>query len=274
VKPLALTSIAVLSVCLIGFLDHRTGHEISLSIFFLIPISLIVISVNFWAGVLTAVISSIIWYYNDITTGIKTSHWLIPVWNAVMRMGYFILHSFFLSRYMSQIRLNRKLACTDPLTGAFNSRYLKEKINEFSEGTNKKPRHLSVIFFDMDNFKQVNDERGHAEGDQLLITFVRIAQQHIPESGFLARIGGDEFALILDGKDSTKTREIVAMIMHEAAASFAHHAWPASLSAGAVTGSTKTGYAKLSQLADHLLYRAKKAGKNHAVYDELPEPLP
>lgn len=261
-----------MSVLLIGFLDHQTGHEISLSIFFLIPISLIVISVNFWAGVLTAVISSFIWYYNDVTTGSKASHWLIPVWNAVMRMGYFILHSFFLSRYISQISLNRKLARTDPLTGAFNSRYLNEKINGLGEETNKKPRHLSVIFFDMDNFKKVNDEHGHAEGDRLLVTFVRIAQRHIPETGFLARIGGDEFALILDGKDFAATREIVGKVTRDAVEAFAHHAWPASLSAGAVTGSAKTGYAKLSRHADRLLYRAKKAGKNQAVCQELPDP--
>lgn len=273
-KPLALTSIAVLSVLLIGFLDHLTGHEISLSIFFLIPISLIVISVNFWAGAFTAVVSSVIWYYNDVTTGIKASHWLVPVWNAVMRMGYFILHSFFLSRYIMQIQLNRKLACTDPLTGAYNSRYLNEKMNELKKQNNKKQHNLSVIFFDMDNFKQVNDEKGHAEGDQLLITFVRIVQRYIPESGFLARIGGDEFALILDGKNFAETREIVAKIMHEATAAFAFHAWPASLSSGCVTGPMRTGYAKLSQLADHLLYQAKKAGKNQAVYDELPDPTP
>lgn len=269
-KPLALTCIAVLSVFFIGFLDHQIGHEISLSIFFLIPISLIVIYANFWSGVLTAAISSAIWYYNDVTTGLKASHWLVPVWNAVMRMGYFTLHSIFLSRYIRQIRLNRKLACTDPLTGAFNSRYLNEKIGLLREAAAKRTGKLSVVFFDMDDFKRVNDEQGHAEGDRLLITFVQIVQQHIPQTGFLARIGGDEFALILADADFAGTQRVVGKILETTAATWSQQAWPASLSAGAVNGSAQTSYAEFARLADQLLYRAKQAGKNQAAYHELP----
>lgn len=98
-----------------------------------------------------------------------------------------------------------KLAAHDPLTGLFNRRELERQLQESIDGQGTRFSHL--LYLDLDQFKQVNDLCGHSAGDQLLRQLASSMQAQLPASALLARIGGDEFAILLRATDSNEAIE-------------------------------------------------------------------
>src|ERR1700728_4572714 len=97
---------------------------------------------------------------------------------------------------------NRILSITDALTGAFNRRYLMEQLPREVERCRRYANPLSVIMCDIDHFKQVNDVRGHASGDEVLQQFAARIQKSIrTQCDWLARLGGEEFLIVLPETD-------------------------------------------------------------------------
>src|SRR5271168_2491184 len=93
---------------------------------------------------------------------------------------------------------NRVLSITDALTGSFNRRYLMEQLPREVERCRRYAYPLSVLMCDLDHFKQINDQRGHAAGDDVLQQFAARAQKSIrPYSDWIARYGGEEFLIVL-----------------------------------------------------------------------------
>jgi two-component system cell cycle response regulator len=92
---------------------------------------------------------------------------------------------------------NRRLSITDPVTGAYNRRYLMEQLPREIERAARYGRQLSVIMCDVDHFKQINDTHGHLVGDEVLKEFVRRLQAGVRTSDWVARYGGEEFVIVL-----------------------------------------------------------------------------
>jgi two-component system cell cycle response regulator len=92
---------------------------------------------------------------------------------------------------------NRRLSITDPVTGAYNRRYLMEQLPREIERAARYGRQLSVIMCDVDHFKQINDTHGHLVGDEVLKEFVPRLQSGVRVSDWVARYGGEEFVIVL-----------------------------------------------------------------------------
>lgn len=92
---------------------------------------------------------------------------------------------------------NRRLSITDPLTGAFNRRYLMEQLPREIERAARYGRHLSTIMCDVDHFKRINDTQGHLVGDEVLKWFLAQLQHAVRSADWVARYGGEEFLIIL-----------------------------------------------------------------------------
>jgi len=92
---------------------------------------------------------------------------------------------------------NRRLSITDPLTGAFNRRYLMEQLPREIDRAARYGRQLSVIMCDVDHFKRINDTHGHLAGDEVLKWFVKHLQNNVRASDWVARYGGEEFVIVL-----------------------------------------------------------------------------
>ena len=95
----------------------------------------------------------------------------------------------------NDILLNRSL--TDNLTGLYNMRYLEEHAEIELERSRRKSDHISLMFIDLNNFKRINDTKGHSEGDKVLIELAEIIRQNTRKSDICARYGGDEFVIFL-----------------------------------------------------------------------------
>jgi two-component system cell cycle response regulator len=177
---------------------------------------------------------------------------------------------------------NRVLSVTDALTGAFNRRYLMEQLPRELERCRRYGTPLSVIMCDVDYFKQVNDVNGHAAGDDVLQQFATRIQKSIRStSDWLARLGGEEFLIVLPETDyegsvlvAEKIRDIVS------GSSFMTRGGDVQVTASFGSASTELHGPDLTlkvetllRTADECLYRSKQAGRNRTTAIEIPAPV-
>jgi diguanylate cyclase (GGDEF)-like protein len=100
---------------------------------------------------------------------------------------------------------NRQIAFTDPLSGLPNRRALLARLESVSEQSGLGPDSLAIAFIDLDGFKVINDVHGHQFGDDLITRVGHILESVRPLHGMLVRMGGDEFALLIEGPDAAAT---------------------------------------------------------------------
>jgi diguanylate cyclase (GGDEF)-like protein len=110
---------------------------------------------------------------------------------------------FAIERRHTQSELIR-MAKTDALTGAANRIALYEYVDQARIRAQRHEREFAVLVIDLDRFKQLNDQYGHAYGDAVLINVVNTLKISVRESDLVARIGGDEFVVVLDDVGSTE----------------------------------------------------------------------
>jgi diguanylate cyclase (GGDEF)-like protein len=161
-----------------------------------------------------------------------------------------------------RVALNR-LATTDFLTRLFNRRYFNQTVSRQLQNRRQQDQH-SLVVFDIDLFKQINDQYGHATGDKVLQTIAQRCQQHIRKQDILARMGGEEFALFLPGCDLAHAKHIAELCRSSIAATPVQlDKLQVKVSASfGVASSSSADFDKLLQQADTALYRAKAAGRN------------
>jgi diguanylate cyclase (GGDEF)-like protein len=178
---------------------------------------------------------------------------------------------------------NRILSITDPLTGAFNRRYLLEQLPREVERCRRYANPLSVIMCDIDHFKQVNDARGHASGDEVLQQFAARIQKWIRnQSDWLARLGGEEFLIVLPEtgyEGAVCAAEKIRSIVVESP--FMTRVGNLGVTSSFGVASTESQGPDLSfkvetlmKTADECLYRSKQAGRNRTTAVEIPAAAP
>ncbi len=157
----------------------------------------------------------------------------------------------------------RQMAIRDALTGAYNRLYLMTYMAEIFANN---PKMVSVLIFDMDHFKQINDKFGHLSGDMVLKTTANLIQKMLP-SGVLARYGGEEFVIVLPDVNEKEAFQFANSIRQIVG----HHQFLISggdsisvtLSIGVANYPlVSDSYEGVLQLADEALYEAKNTGRN------------
>ncbi|GAB3946465.1 hypothetical protein GCM10027614_40050 [Micromonospora vulcania] len=162
----------------------------------------------------------------------------------------------------------QRLSLTDPLTGLWNYRYLRESIRREVERASRFGRMLSVLALDLDRFKDVNDTYGHAAGDTVLAEFARRVRGEIREVDLAFRQGGEEFVLLLpetDARGAAIVAERLGAAVRETAVALGAYAGPVvvtvSVGIAVYPDHGSTGRAVLGA-ADDALYAAKAAGRD------------
>lgn len=172
--------------------------------------------------------------------------------------------------YINKIERNEKhlhaLSATDSLTGLNNRRSVREYVTEKIEA--EEP--FCLLFFDLDNFKNINDTMGHACGDAILCETTRRWTELADEHVYLGRTGGDEFAMIISGKTDSEIREFAEKCLFELTSKKIHTEkceYYASCSAGAAEyPKDGTDCESLFRFADTAMYKAKSSGKNRICF--------
>ena len=167
-----------------------------------------------------------------------------------------------------------KSAIKDELTGVYNRKFFEKRVVEEMEIADRANEHISLIIFDLDRFKLVNDNFGHQFGDEVLKRTTQIAGDLIRKTDFLNRVGGEEFAIILPNTNKAQA-VFVAEKVRKALEDNKH------FKVGQVTGSFGVAERMKAESlrswykrADNALYQAKNTGRNRVVdSDKIDIPL-
>jgi diguanylate cyclase (GGDEF)-like protein len=159
----------------------------------------------------------------------------------------------------------RALSIRDGLTGAFNRRYLDERLAEAFALATRQGQPLSVMICDVDDFKRINDTFSHAVGDEVLRAISGILRGNVRQSDVVARFGGEEFVVLFPcaaleqavAASETLCRRVMEHPWHAV-----HPRLAVTLSAGVAAADGHPNHEKLLSDADRKLYRAKRQGKN------------
>ncbi|WP_448549345.1 GGDEF domain-containing protein [Thalassotalea fusca] len=158
------------------------------------------------------------------------------------------------------------LSFRDPLTGVFNVRYFRERLKEEIIEAHRDNTPLTLIYFDLDHFKNVNDKYGHAVGDEALVTVCHAASKVLRKHEILARVGGEEFVGLLPRcslEDGLHTAErLIKKVSATPIAINANNQFFITVSAGVATLAEEDDDNTLYTKADSGLYKAKNNGRN------------
>jgi diguanylate cyclase (GGDEF)-like protein len=170
------------------------------------------------------------------------------------------------------------LATVDPLTNAFNRRYFFDRAQVELEIAKLRKSRTSILLLDIDHFKTINDTYGHTVGDQILIGLVALCQGNLREMDTLARLGGEEFIILLPETDPAEAWHVAERLRR----TLAHTAIQTdagslhvTISIGALSHPTTDAdlpVHKLVQQVDQAMYLAKRSGRNRVVTWQNPEP--
>jgi diguanylate cyclase (GGDEF)-like protein len=165
-----------------------------------------------------------------------------------------------------EARLRHRLAVaaeTDPLTGLLNRRAFNPRLAELVDRAVAERRPLSVVMFDLDHFKRLNDEHGHSVGDVALQQVGAVLEAMSRDGDLVSRFGGEEFAVALPGADPDRAEAYTERVAAEIRRQAGIPGWLLTTSAGVCTLTATTADAEtLVQRADTALYAAKAAGRD------------
>lgn len=163
----------------------------------------------------------------------------------------------------------QELASTDPLTGIFNRRHFLAKIGTHLEYSRRYKSPLSLLIIDIDNFKSINDQGGHALGDAVIQQFTQVCEETIRNVDFLGRLGGDEFGILMPETDQNNAM-ILAERLKDAVSQYKIRHGPHTLQITVSIGLATFHEDQVQQdtvetlmaRADEGLYVAKRGGRN------------
>ena len=266
--PSLVTVLALLLCVVVGVVDGILGHVYSLIPFYLAPVIIAAWFVGRKVGYLLSCTSSLAWLVVEITGGLYFKFDFAMYWNDAMKLLLFLLTTTVISALKEALDREKLISRTDHLTGMPNRRSYYDLVEGEIKRNNRYEDPFTIAYLDIDNFKVVNDTKGHAEGDKLLRRVGRILSKATRETDMAARLGGDEFALLLPETDA-ESALTVANKVRQQLHKYVEKRWPVTFSIGMVTYlKSPATIDEVIGLADRLMYKAKESSKD-AMYREV-----
>src|ERR1700676_96687 len=180
---------------------------------------------------------------------------------------HFGFYWFRLSHFLLEEKL-RALAGTDPLTKLLNRRAFLEHAEQMLHETQADGEVISVIFLDIDRFKSLNDQYGHARGDDALMEVTQVLNDAVPPSGVIGRLGGEEFAVLIRTHGPQRAAELADTLRILVAAILRPDGF-LTASFGVAHRRPNESAIELLDRADEALLRAKHAGRNRVFVEQV-----
>jgi diguanylate cyclase (GGDEF)-like protein len=260
---LLITTIIILAL---GILDYLTGSEISISLFFFFPIAVITWYLGPRYGGAFSLLSTILWALVQRMQGFSYSTEFVRYWGVVMHLAYYVLVVLASNYLKNAFDTTRRQAITDPLTGILNSREFYRLLAIEMLRVQRNNQAVTIAFLDLDNFKLINDRYGHQVGDELIQLVSQTIAGSLRRTDLFARVGGDEFAILLPGADAHSAGLAAHKIQEDLAVIMREHGYPVTFSLGALAfASPPPDIQKALREADALMYQAKARGKNNFI---------
>jgi diguanylate cyclase (GGDEF)-like protein len=269
-KKLTIFLAGVLGVLLTGVADYVTGYEVRLFPLYFLPIAFVAWRLSRPYTLALSVLSSAIWAFSNFLAGrVYASPFTWPL-NILSQLVAFGAVGILVSDLRRRLLLEEDLNRQDPLTSLLNSRAFNEHGDMLLAITRRWAKPFTIAYMDLDNFKEINDVRGHMEGDRALREAAGVLKNHFRSSDLVARLGGDEFAILLFDTGADAARLSLNRVRDLLVAIMSRNGWPVTVSVGAVSYVNAPQTLKEAiHLADSLMYQAKKQGKNRVCIEAI-----
>ena len=273
--PRSCITAVALSLCVVvGVLDGMNGSDYSLVPFYLVPVILAAWIVGRKAGYFLSLAGTLAWLLAEMWGRDLHQFEFALLWNDLMELLLLLLSALVVSSLKGALERENEMARTDQLTGISNRRHYLEIVTGEMQRNHRYKEPFTIAYLDIDKFKTINDAMGHAEGDKLLRQVATVIVAAIRVTDTVARIGGDEFALLLPKTDEESARTVAAKIRQQLK-NDVESRWPITFSMGLVTylKSPKT-IDEVIDRADRLMYEVKEKSKDDLRYEVVGELSP
>ena len=271
---LRLITVLVASISLttgLIFIYKLLDGRFDLSLFFLIPLFLATWLGGIWQGIFISFTTSILWFFADWWMPSGISNLPVMLANQTFRFIMFLITTYLISELRSSFHQHRDEASTDHLTGLYNKRAFHRMAEQELNRAGRGRRPISAAYLDLDNFKGINDERGHDEGDRLLKAVAICITENIRSFDIPARLGGDEFIILFCDTDDEGAKTVSKNIQKNLGIAMNKGEWPVTFSIGLVTFfQAPDSVEEIITQGDSAMYGAKKGGKNRILHRKIP----
>jgi len=259
-------------IAVIAFADYLTGDEVLLFVLHLLPVAILAWGAGVYAGLAGSVVATgamLIGYVALSDGSFRTLH----VWQALVSLTSNAAVAWAVAqlksshaRVLSLLDTERRLAREDPVTGLASVRAYHERLALEVDRMRRHGQPLSLMYLDLDDFKRVNDERGHRAGDELLGRVGRVLVASVRKVDLCGRLGGDEFGILMPETDAQEAAHVAQRVHEGLLKSFREGGAAVGMSAGLATflRPPVDDQVPISQV-DALMYEAKRSGKNRIV---------
>lgn len=268
-------------VSVVGTAIFSGGIQSPAAVWFVLTIVIATLAAGVRAGILWSIISFLTLlslYLIHLFTGIDSwaripsaLDYLIEYFGLMASVGLAVLWGERIKKeqFVRQEELQeqlRRLATTDPLTSVYNRRHFFEAADKVIH-EKLKTRQTTLILFDIDNFKKINDTYGHLAGDQVLKSVMQLTQKNLRRPDILARFGGEEFIILLADTSLEDGRQIVTRLHRDIEQTqFLTDSGPIRVTISTGIAEMRPGeqltISELIQRADQAMYEAKNSGRN------------
>lgn len=252
--------------CVIFYIDFKIlFNEITLLLPYILLLSLSTLIHENKTGLFFLFLTIIFWFISK--TKLFSNLSLVIYLNLIIKSTFIILQ-YLLILYIKKLYYEvEELSLVDELTGLKNRRGFYILAQYELNNINRKNKFISALFIDIDNFKTVNDTKGHKEGDKILKELSRVIINSTRNIDICTRFGGDEFCVLLPEVNQKESKEIVKRINDNFNESCIHNLWAVSLSTGVFSTKKKIELEELIKRSDVLMYKAKNSGKGKIAYE-------
>jgi diguanylate cyclase (GGDEF)-like protein len=170
------------------------------------------------------------------------------------------------AKYLEELH---HLSVSDPLTGLYNRRRINELLEEYTNNAKRYQDTFSLILFDIDDFKHINDQYGHNTGDQVLIRVAEVAKNILRKTDYIGRWGGEEFLILLPKTGKENAAEIAEKLRMEIQAIVFPDGFSVTCSFGVSEYSELLEIDSVVNNADKAMYHAKNNGKTRVCVERV-----
>lgn len=259
--------LACLGIALVGAIDVETGAAVHVVSLYFLPIVFAAIRLRRATAMGIALLATLVWLGALSTTAEQPLSQRVWAINFVTQGLAFVIVAQLVSRLSAALTLERQLRRTDALTGLRNRSALVEQASSVLALCRRQRRPVALIYLDLDRFKGANDRYGHGLGDELLRQAARGIGDIVREGDLAARVGGDEFVVLLPDADAEAACDVGRRIRRALDTSPGFVAAGVTVSLGvALDPVASTGLQGLLDQADRAMYAAKRA--RHAAQED------
>lgn len=241
----------------IGCIDYVTGADVYVTSLYFVPLAIAGWRLGRTGALLTAMMAVLVWFLAMYFTA---PHYSLYVWlaNILSQIIAFFTLALLVASLSESLERERNLSRTDYLTGLKNRRAFIEHASVALSICGRHGHPAALAYIDLNNFKQINDNLGHDQGDLILATFGRLIGACSRESDIAARLGGDEFAIFLPETNAENALALLERIRDAFAESDVGRNSGVTASMGLVIDQTaRHALSDLLKYADQQMYEAK-----------------